>query len=62
MSLPFVFIEDKNSPNGMVCIFDTVYKRVRVGKGEPPRFKEVIDWDAIAKASAEIVNITPNDR
>ena len=62
MSFPFgnmfgEVVEDVNVPEGTVYLLGMRYKSVPVGKGEPPRFKEVIDWDATAKASAVIYNI-----
>ena len=50
-------IEDKSIPEGTVYLFNPKYKTIPVGTGEPPKFKEVIDWDATAKASAVIYNI-----
>ena len=43
-------IIDSAMPEDTVHLFNPRYKTVQVGEGEPPRFKEVIDWDATAKA------------
>ncbi len=51
------FVEDENMPKDMVYLFSPRYKTIPIGEGEPPRFKEVIDWDATAKSSAVIYNI-----
>ena len=56
MNLPFVFIEDKYAPEGTILMTALKYRAVPVGVGEPPQFKEVIDWDATAKASGVIKN------
>ncbi len=64
MSFPFGnyfgnIVEDENMPKGTVYLFSPGYKFVPVGVGEPPRFKEVIDWEATSKASAVITGIGP---
>ena len=50
-------VEDINCPPNTVYLFSPRYKTVPVGTGEPPNWKEVIDWEATAKASAVIYNI-----
>jgi hypothetical protein len=50
-------IVDENADPNTVYLFNPKYKTIPVGDGEPPRFKEEIDWDATAKASAVIYNI-----
>ena len=60
MSIPSYFgniIVDENAPKDAIYLFDPKYKSVPVGEGEPPNWKEVIDWEATAKASAVIYNI-----
>jgi hypothetical protein len=58
MSFPFgKIIEDENADPTKVYLWNPKYKTIPIGSGEPPRFKEVIDWDATAKASAVIYNI-----
>lgn len=62
MSFPFGnyhgnIVEDENMPEGTVYLFSPRYKTVPIGDGEPPRFKEVIDWEATGRASAVITNI-----
>jgi hypothetical protein len=62
MSFPFgnmfgAVVEDVNVPEGTVYLLGMRYKPIPVGTGEPPRFKEEIDWDATARASAVITNI-----
>jgi uncharacterized protein (DUF3820 family) len=62
MSFPFgnycgnMIVDDNADPN-TVYLFNPKYKDVPVGTGEPLRMKEVIDWEATAKASAVVVNI-----
>ena len=51
-----VFV-DESIPEGTMYLFNPKYKTIPVGEGEPPRFKEVIDWDATARHSAVIYNI-----
>lgn len=63
MSFPFGnIIVDENADPNAVYLFSPRYKMVPVGDGEPPRFREVIDWDATAKASAVIYNIGEEKR
>lgn len=40
-----------------VFILSPRYKTVQDGTGEPPRFKEVLDLEATAKASVVIYNV-----
>jgi len=56
---PFDVIEDVNTDPNTLYLVGMRYKTIPVGTGEPPRFEEVIDWDATAKASAVIREIGP---
>ena len=63
MIFPFgPIIEDKNADPTKVYLWNPKYKTIPVGDGKPPRFKEVIDWDATAKASAVIYYIGGRNR
>ncbi len=54
MSFPFgKIIENENADPNAVYLFSPRYKTVLVEGG----MKEVVDWDATARASAVIVNI-----
>ena len=58
MSFPFGnIIENENANPNTVYLWNPKYKTIPIGSGEPPRFKEVIDWNATAKESAVIYNI-----
>jgi hypothetical protein len=60
MSFPFGsfdVIEDKNANPNTFYLFDPKYKTIPVCVGEPPKFREEIDWNATAKASAVITGI-----
>lgn len=50
-------VVDPQAPKDSMYFIDIKYKRVQVGKSEPARFKEVIDWEATGRASAVICNI-----
>lgn len=50
-------IASEDCPPNAVFLLNPRYKRVQDGIGEPPRFKEVLDIEATAKASAVIYNI-----
>jgi len=54
-------VVDKNCPPNTVFLLSPRYKTVQDGTGEPPRFKEVLDLEATAKASAVIYNIGGSD-
>jgi hypothetical protein len=58
MSFPFgTIIEDKNADHDKVYIVGMRYKTIPIGVGEPPQFKEEIDWKATARSSAVIMNV-----
>ena len=58
MSFPFGnIIVDENADPHTLYFVGMRYKTVPVGTGEPPRFEDIIDWEATAKASAVIRNI-----
>ena len=62
MSFPFGsfdVVEDINANPNSVYLVGINYKTVPVGSGEPPKFREIIDWNATAKASAVITGIQP---
>jgi hypothetical protein len=54
-------VVDKDCPPNTVFLLSPRYKKVQDGTGEPPRFKEVLDLEATAKASAVIYNIGGGD-
>lgn len=54
---PFNFIADPCVPEDTIYLVGMRYKAVPINTGEPPRFEEVIDWEATAKASAVIDNV-----
>ena len=63
MNFPFgTIIEDKNADPTKVYLWNPKYKTIPIGSGEPPRFKEVIDLNATAKASAVIYYIGGRNR
>lgn len=54
MNFPFgTIIEDENADPNAVYLFSPRYKTVLVEGG----MKEVVDWDATARASAVIFNL-----
>jgi hypothetical protein len=57
---PFEIVVDPHAPKDSIYFLNLKYKMVQVGTGEPPRWKEVIDWEATAKASAVMSNISTN--
>lgn len=54
-------VVDKDCPPNTVFLLSPRYKTVQDGTGEPPRFKEVLDVEATAKASAVIYNVGANE-
>ena len=58
MSFPWGnFIVDDNADPNALYLVGMRYKPIPVVTGEPPRFKEEIDWKATARASAVIYNV-----
>ena len=52
MSFPFgnVLVDENVDPNTLYLV-GIRYKKVPIGIGEPPRFKEEIDWESTGRAS-----------